>query len=209
MSKSNFNLETVLKNRGPELTAYALGELSDKQRAALQEEFKNNPEVLAYMQEMAQLSGLLAETVPKKSNHSLTQEQKVAVLDARPTEPQKSIKNILSFFKPQLFMPAFGAVAIALLVFVLLPKTQNPHGDGLVDISAEPPASDYYKFEEEKNNQVAFDNDEDLSADRESLSESAADSAPTVSRYYGIKGSGISKKSSQYFGGGKTSAAHS
>lgn len=143
MSKNNFDLETVLKDRGPELTAFALGELSREDREALLEEFKNNPEVLAHMQEMAQLSGLLSETVPQKSKHFLTDEQKEAVLKARPEEK----KSFFAALTPKLYMPAFGAAAVVLLVFVLFPKTED--SAIFLQTGEESPYNDHYVFKDE------------------------------------------------------------
>lgn len=149
MSKET--LESVLKSRGPELTAYALGELTEMEMDALKKEFKNNPEVMAYLSEMEELGGMLADTVPQKVAHSLTEEQKQSVLSARP----KETKSILDYFRPKLFMPAFGAVTVALLIFVLLPKTQTPDGEILPDVLMETdPFDDYYEFDATSNSDM-------------------------------------------------------
>jgi anti-sigma-K factor RskA len=116
---SNQSLENILKTRGPELTTYAMGELSAQEMRAIENEFSNNPEVLSYLREMQELSGLLAETVPQKATQTLTDKQKENVLSAQPKEK----KSIWSWFEPKHYVPILSTAAIAIICFMMIPKT--------------------------------------------------------------------------------------
>lgn len=145
---SNQSLENILKTRGPELTAYAMGELSAQEMRAIENEFSNNPEVLSYLREMQELSGLLAETVPQKATQTLTDKQKENVLNAQPKEK----KSIWSWFEPKHYFPILSTAAIVMICFMMIPKTENSDGTVSVDIpTAEEAPEDYYKFTDENS----------------------------------------------------------
>ncbi len=164
MNKNNQSLESVLDERGPELTAYALGELSAAERAALKKEFSENQEVLSYLNEMEGLGSLLSETVPQKTSHALSERQRAQVL--KPTGEDK--KSIWQWFKPQISLPALSAAAIATICIVMLPKTQTVHDEMMSD-----PMSDFESFEGASDSMEYYKFDENEQVIEEDFSESA------------------------------------
>lgn len=160
---SNQSLENILKTRGPELTAYAMGELSAQEMRAIENEFANNSEVLSYLKEMKDLSGMLADTVPQKATHALTNEQKENVLSAQPKEK----KSFWSWFEPKHYVPILSTAAIAMICFMMIPKSENSDGTVSLDIpTAEETPEEYYKFSNEtSDSEVEESSDKDSSMD--------------------------------------------
>lgn len=174
MNKNQATLESVLKDRGPELTAYALGELSQEEREALKKEFAGNAEVMSYLQEMEALGGLLNDAVPQKTTHTLLDTQREDVLKARPE------KKKFQWWKPQFSVPALSAAAIATICIVMLPKTQEVHEQNFANEVEENPFEDYYKFAGEGDD---GDVDGDTTESQEEGSTSASPSTEAPYKY--------------------------
>lgn len=155
MKNSKKTLEAVLRERGPELTAYALGELSSVEREALKNEFSDNADVTNFLREIETLADLLSETVPQKMSHTLLETQREEVLRAQPQAKVFFWQKL----KPKITIPALSAAAIATLCIVLLPKGQRVNV-AIDEIDTEDPYSDYYRFAEDSDDGDVRDADD-------------------------------------------------
>ena len=71
----------------PLLTAYALGEVSDEERAAVERFLNENPDARAEVEEIRAAATLLTGALAEEDAPALTPEQRAAVLEAAEPAP--------------------------------------------------------------------------------------------------------------------------
>ncbi|MCB9072865.1 MAG: von Willebrand factor type A domain-containing protein [Bdellovibrionaceae bacterium] len=144
MNNSNNEFTKILETYGPQLTAYALGELSETEGEALMKEIGDHPQVKTYLQQMKTLHFLVHETIPHKTSLQLTDSQKNEVLNARPQEAKGKWSLLKHAFKSQLFVPALSLSLLLVISLVFIAKTQRSLIDQTIDIAM--PEESYYHF---------------------------------------------------------------
>lgn len=116
-----------LDKNNPKLTAYALGELNDEERIAIEQELEAHPELKDYVDEIRAVSADLNQHYAQDSEIGLTEEQRQTIFDAArsvrkakpfPVRPWKSMMAAAAIFVALIFMSG------SFVVFKVIEKSE-------------------------------------------------------------------------------------
>ncbi len=108
----------------PLLTAYALGEVTDEERAAVERFLEENPDARAEIREIRAAANLLARELAAEDAPALTREQRAAVLEAAAPVP---VRNPFRYGRLVLRL-SLAAGLICVIGAVLLPALARTRG---------------------------------------------------------------------------------
>ncbi len=112
----------------PLLTAYALGEVTDEERAAVERFLDENPDARAEIREIRAAANLLAKELAAEDAPALTREQRAAVLEAAAPAPVRAPVRTPFRHGRLVLRIAFAAGIVFVIGAVLLPSLARTRG---------------------------------------------------------------------------------